>query len=121
MPGVEVLAVELLSPSRFCVYVDHPEGVDHALCARGHAPARRLPRGLHDRRVLAGPERPLRKPQHFALAVGRHVAVRTEGKIAGRNRFKGELVEAGDGAVMLATAGTPIRYESRTTPSCGRI
>src|SRR4029079_6258232 len=30
----EVLAVELLSPSRFCVYVDHPEGVDHALCAR---------------------------------------------------------------------------------------
>ena len=34
VPGVEVLAVELLSPSRFCVYVDHPEGVDHALCAR---------------------------------------------------------------------------------------
>ena len=25
VPGVEVLAVELLSPSRFCVYVDHPE------------------------------------------------------------------------------------------------
>ena len=34
LPGVEVLAVEVLSPSRFCVYVDHPEGVDHALCAR---------------------------------------------------------------------------------------
>ena len=34
VPGVEVLAVELLSPSRFCVYVDHAEGVDHALCAR---------------------------------------------------------------------------------------
>ena len=26
VPGVEVLAVELLSPSRFCVYVDHPRG-----------------------------------------------------------------------------------------------
>ena len=23
-----------LTPSRFCVYVDHPEGVDHALCER---------------------------------------------------------------------------------------
>ena len=34
LPGVEVLAVELASPERFVVYVDHPEGVDHALCAR---------------------------------------------------------------------------------------
>ena len=34
LPGVEVLAVELASPDRFVVYVDHPEGVDHALCVR---------------------------------------------------------------------------------------
>ena len=34
VPGIEVLAVELLSPGRFCVYVDHPDGVDHALCER---------------------------------------------------------------------------------------
>ena len=34
LPGVDVLAVELLSPSRFCVFVDHPDGVDHALCER---------------------------------------------------------------------------------------
>ena len=34
LPGVEVLAVELQSPSRFCVYIDHAEGVDHALCGR---------------------------------------------------------------------------------------
>ena len=34
VPGVEVLAVELLSPSRFCVYIDHADGVDHALCER---------------------------------------------------------------------------------------
>ena len=34
LPGVEVLALELVSPSRFCVYVDHPGGVDHALCER---------------------------------------------------------------------------------------
>ena len=34
LPGVEVLAVELLSPARFCVYVDHSDGVDFALCER---------------------------------------------------------------------------------------
>src|ERR1700758_1690675 len=34
MPGTEVLAVELNSPDRFTVYVDHAQGVDHALCER---------------------------------------------------------------------------------------
>ena len=34
MPGVEVLAVELTGPDHFTVFVDHPQGVDHALCAR---------------------------------------------------------------------------------------
>ncbi|HUI37759.1 MAG TPA: hypothetical protein VLZ04_09735, partial [Gaiellaceae bacterium] len=34
VPGTEVLAVELLGPERFCVYIDHPKGVDHALCER---------------------------------------------------------------------------------------
>ncbi|MBA3434789.1 MAG: ribosome maturation factor RimP [Actinobacteria bacterium] len=107
VPGVEVLAVELLSPSRFCVYVDHPEGVDHALCARI---TRLLDayRGDYTIDVSSpGSERPLRKPEHFASAVGRRVAVRTESRIAGRDRFKGELVDAADGAVLLASAGGP--------------
>ena len=34
LPGVEVLALEITGKERFCVFVDHPEGVDHALCAR---------------------------------------------------------------------------------------
>jgi ribosome maturation factor RimP len=105
VPGVEVLAVELLSPSRFCVYVDHPEGVDHALCVRiTHL----LDAYRADYTIdvsSPGPERPLRKQQHFASAVGRRVAVRTEGSISGRNKFKGELLEAEDGAVTLAPAG----------------
>ncbi|MEX0850174.1 MAG: hypothetical protein WD015_01605 [Gaiellaceae bacterium] len=104
VPGVEVLAVELLSPSRFCVYVDHPEGVDHTLCGRI---TRLLDayRGDYTIDVSSpGPERPLRKPEHFASAVGRRVAVRTASRIEGRDRFKGELVDAADGAVLLATA-----------------
>jgi len=34
VPGTEVLAVELLGPDRICVFIDHPQGVDHALCER---------------------------------------------------------------------------------------
>lgn len=104
VPGVEVLAVELLSPSRFCVYVDHPEGVDHTLCGRI---TRLLDayRGDYTIDVSSpGPERPLRKPEHFASALGRRIAVRTASRIEGRDRFKGELVDAADGAVLLATA-----------------
>jgi ribosome maturation factor RimP len=105
VPGVEVLAVELLSPSRFCVYVDHPQGVDHALCA---AVTRLLDAYRDDYTIdvsSPGPERPLRKPNHFADAVGRRVQLRTDRNIEGRNRFKGELVEAADGAVTLTTLG----------------
>jgi ribosome maturation factor RimP len=101
VPGVRVLAVELLSPSRFCVYVDHPEGVDHALCARV---TRVLDAYRSDYTVdvsSPGPERPLRKPEHFADAVGARVSVRTAEKIGGKNRFRGSLAEAGDDAVTL--------------------
>jgi len=102
LPGVEVLAVELLSRSRFCVYVDHQDGVDHALCERV---TRLLDAYRADFTIdvsSPGPERPLRKHAHFAAAVGRRIAVRTAREIEGRNRFRGEVVEAGDDAVTLA-------------------
>ena len=76
VPGTEVLAVELLGPERFCVYIDHPKGVDHALCER-------VTRELDDYRrkytvdvSSPGIERPLRKPEHFERFVGRRVALR---------------------------------------------
>jgi ribosome maturation factor RimP len=105
LPGVEVLAVELLGPERFCVYVDHPAGVDHALCERVTG----LLRDYLDRWSIdvssPGLERPLRKPAHFANVVGRKVALRTAADIAGRKRFRGQLVAAGEGAVTVQTAG----------------
>jgi ribosome maturation factor RimP len=105
LPGVEVLAVELVSPRRFCVYVDHPSGVDHALCER----VTNLLRGYLDRYSVdvssPGSERPLRKPAHFANAVGRRVALRTEHEIGGRKRFRGEVIDAGERAVKLGAEG----------------
>jgi ribosome maturation factor RimP len=108
VPGTEVLAVELLGPERFCVYIDHPEGVDHALCER-------VTRELDDYRrqytidvSSPGIERPLRKPEHFERFVGRRVALRTAAEIAGRKRFKGELIGADERAVHLATEPQPV-------------
>ena len=108
VPGTEVLAVELLGPERFCIYIDHPEGVDHALCER-------VTRELDDyRREYAidvsspGIERPLRKPAHFERFVGRKVALRTAGEIAGRKRFKGEVIGADEQAVQLAAEPQPV-------------
>ncbi len=106
--GIEVLAVELSGPDRFCVYVDHPSGVDHALCAR----VTDLLRGYLDRYTIevssAGFERPLRKPGHFRNVLGRRVAIRTAAEIGGRRRFRGELVAAGEGAVTVKTEGQPV-------------
>jgi ribosome maturation factor RimP len=104
LPGVEVLTVELLSPDRFCVYVDHPGGVDHALCAR----VTDLLRGYLDRYTVdvssPGIERPLRKPAHFRNAVGHKVALRTSSEIAGRKRFRGTVTDATDEALALDVA-----------------
>ena len=103
MPGVEVLAVELVSPSRFCVYVDHPEGVDHALCvpaSRGcSTTSEAATRSMSRRRGRSGR---LRKPAHFRAAVGQAVAIRTATEIAGKKRFRGAVVAVDDRALRLA-------------------
>ena len=105
LPGVEVLAVELLSPSRFCVYVDHPTGVDHALCARVTGLLDSY-RGEYTIDVSSpGLDRPLRKPAHFRNAVGQTVSLRTAHEVAGRTKFRGEVVDATENEVRLAANG----------------
>src|ERR671931_2608176 len=105
VPGTEVLAVELLGHDRFCVYIDHPHGVDHALCERV---TRELDEYRRDYTIdvsSPGPERPLRKPAHFANAVGRKVRVRTSAEIAGRKKFRGKVLSADDRAVRVGAEG----------------
>ena len=108
IPGVEVLAVELQSPTRFCVFIDHPQGVDHALCAR----VTDVLRSYLDRYTVdvssPGLDRPLRKPAHFRNAVGRRVQLRTEGDFAGRRRFRGQVVAAGERSFRLQTEGEEV-------------
>lgn len=115
LPGIEVLAVELRSPSRFCVYVDHPEGVDHALCEQVTNVLTAYLENFTVEVSSPGPERPLRKPEHFAFAVGRRVSLRTSDEVAGRRKFRGEVLAAGDDEVTLGVASSEpihIPYEA---------
>jgi ribosome maturation factor RimP len=105
LPDVDVLALELVAPARFCVYIDSPEGVDHALCQQ-------VTRALDAyRRQYAidvsspGIERPLRKPAHFADVVGQTVKLRTDTAIAGSKRFRGRVLAAGDDVLSLGADG----------------
>ena len=104
LPGVEVLAVEITGRERFTVYIDHPTGVDHALCAR----VTNVLRGYLDRFTVdvssPGIERPLRTPAHFRNAVGRQVAIRTETEIGGRKKFKGTVTAADPKQLAIAGA-----------------
>lgn len=114
LPGVEVLAVELASPERFVVYVDHPEGVDHALCARVTDVLRDYLREYTVDVSSPGAERPLRKPRHFARVVGNRVSLRLREPVAGRAKFKGELKDVGAETLTISVDGADwkIPYES---------
>lgn len=104
LPGVEVLAVELAGPDRFTVFVDHANGVDHALCVR----VTELLRNYRSEYAIdvssPGIERPLRKPEHFRNVVGRQVALRTPE----RKRLRGEVLSAGERAVVVQTGDDSI-------------
>jgi len=108
LPGIEVLAVELTGPERMCVYVDHPGGVDHALCERVTTVLDPYRRDYDIDVSSPGFERPLRKPAHFERAVGRRVRVRTASPIEGRKRFRGELLAAGSRTVSVAAGADAV-------------
>jgi ribosome maturation factor RimP len=101
VPGTEVLAVELLSPDRFCVFIDHPRGVDHALCERVTRELDEYRREYTIDVSSPGLERPLRKPEHFSKAVGRYVKLKT----ASRTKVRGEVLAADERAVRVAAPG----------------
>src|SRR4249920_605620 len=108
LPGVDVLAVELQTPSRFRVYIDHADGVDHALCARVTGLLRDYLREYSVEVSSPGIDRPLRWQEHFEAAVGRRIQLRTGGK-----KLRGEVLAADEQSVKVAAsdgAETEIPY-----------
>lgn len=109
LPGTDVLAVELLSPTRFRVYIDSPGGVDHGLCVQVTDVLRDYLREYSVEVSSPGLDRPLRRQEHFEAALGRRVKLRT----AGRRTLRGEILAAGEQSVKVAAsdgAETEIPY-----------
>jgi ribosome maturation factor RimP len=103
LPDVDLLEVSVGAGGMVRAVIDHPEGVDHDLCAEV---TRVLEEdGLLERYGLEvwspGPEPPLRTPEHFRRAVGRRVRLKAEGD-GGRRSYTGTLVAADDRAVRLS-------------------
>ena len=108
LPGVEVLALELTGKERFCVYVDHPQGVDHALCERVSTLLQPYLDTYGIEVSSPGFERPLRSKAHFERAVGKSVRIKTE-----TGRARGTVLSAGERSVQIQSGADPadIPYE----------
>lgn len=101
-PDVEVLLVEQVSGGQVRLFIDHPEGVDLALCEKVTRELTELLTEYALEVSSPGPARPLVKPDHFRRFVGRRVKVRTRSEHEGRKSFTGELVGATDDQVTVA-------------------
>jgi ribosome maturation factor RimP len=103
-PEVELLACEKIGAERLRLFIDHPEGVDLALCERVTHDLRDLLVDWGIEVSSPGPQRPLTKPDHFRRFLGRHARVRLREPRDGHKSFTGELVGASDEAVTVAAA-----------------
>jgi ribosome maturation factor RimP len=108
LPQVELLLCEPVGAEQLRLVIDHPEGVDLALCEQVTKELRDLLDEYGIEVSSPGPERPLTKPDHFRRFLGSRARVRTReprdrGGAAGTARsFTGELVGASDQEVTVA-------------------
>lgn len=108
-PEVELIALERPAAETLRLYIDHPRGVDLALCERVTDQLRDLLSRWSLEVSSPGADRPLTKPEHFRRFLGRKVRVRTREAIEGQRNFKGTLAEADDESVTVAGEGILVR------------
>jgi ribosome maturation factor RimP len=101
-PEVDVLAVERLGSERLRLFIDHPDGVDLALCERVTEHLRELLVDYGLEVSSPGPQRPLTKPDHFRRFLGRRARLRLREPRDGHRSYTGELVGASDDEVTVA-------------------
>jgi ribosome maturation factor RimP len=104
-PAVELIALERPAGETLRLYIDHPDGVDLALCERVTNHLADLLESWSLEVSSPGIDRPLTKPEHFRRFMGRQVRVRTRDPISGQRSFTGTLTGADDSRVRLE-AGT---------------
>ncbi|HZJ29516.1 MAG TPA: ribosome maturation factor RimP [Solirubrobacterales bacterium] len=107
-PEIEVVAVTPAGKEALRLFIDHPGGVDLALCERV---TRALSEYLEQYTLEVsspGEARPLTKPDHFRRFEGRLAKVRTSEEIAGRTGFTGTIASASEETVELALPDGPV-------------
>ncbi len=101
-PAIELVAVEKSGPEGLRIYVDHPDGVDIALCERVTKQLAGLLAEYSLEVSSPGSDRPLSKPEHFRRYLGRRVRVRTRDAVEGRRNFTGTIEAADEQGVQVA-------------------
>jgi ribosome maturation factor RimP len=104
-PEVEVIALEQPGRDALRIYIDHPGGVDLALCERVTNHLRDLLADYALEVSSPGLDRPLTKPEHFRRFRGHRVRVRTREAIGGRRNFTGTIADAGEEAIRVEDSG----------------
>jgi ribosome maturation factor RimP len=107
-PRIELIVLERPAAETLRLYIDHPDGVDLALCERVTAQLRDLLESYSLEVSSPGIDRPLTKPEHYRRFLGRRVKVRTNEPIAGRKNFTGTLTDAGDESVSIDADGAAV-------------
>ena len=115
-PGVELIALEQPAAESLRLYIDHPDGVDLALCERVTNHLRDLLESWALEVSSPGAERPLTKPEHFRRFRGRRVRVRTREAIEGQRSFTGTLTDADDRRVLIERGRGGHRDPARRNP-----
>jgi ribosome maturation factor RimP len=94
------------------LYIDHPAGVTHDLCARVSGVVGRaldeadVFEGAYSLEVSSpGIERPLRKRSHFEAQLGKRVYVKTRVPVEGSKIWQGTLLEVGTDEIVVQEAG----------------
>jgi ribosome maturation factor RimP len=100
-PEVELVALERPAAETLRIYIDHPRGVDLALCEAVTKQLRDLLSAWSLEVSSPGADRPLTKPEHFRRFMGRRVRVRTREAIEGQRSFTGTLTGADEGGVRI--------------------
>lgn len=104
-PEVEFLAVENAGGDALRIYIDHPTGVNLAICQKVTSGLGEL-LDEHTLEVSSpGPERPLTKPAHYSRFEGRRAKVRTVEPLEGRRNFTGTILEADERQFTLGCDG----------------
>jgi ribosome maturation factor RimP len=107
-PRIELIMLEQPAVEALRLYIDHPDGVDLALCERVTNELRDLLTEWSLEVSSPGADRPLTKPEHFRRFLGRRVKVRTNEAISGRRSFTGTLTGADEESVSLESDGRAV-------------